>query len=66
MLNFYTYADDMWFEYEATFANGRLIEIQPISIYRNGAGGPPEVFYPPQDQSTAPETTAPEQGSEDS
>jgi hypothetical protein len=67
ILNFYTYTyDDMWFEYEAMFINGRLIEIQPISIYRNGAGGPPEVFYPPPDRSTATGTAAAEQGSDDS
>jgi len=51
MLNFYTYTnDDMWFEYEAKFADGRLIEIQPKSIYRNDPGGSPDVFYPPPDQ----------------
>ena len=42
--------NDMWFEYEAKFADGRLIEIQPKSIYRNDAGGSPDVFYPPPDQ----------------
>ncbi len=37
MLNFYTYTDDnMWFEYEAKFSDGRLIETRPMSIYRNG------------------------------
>jgi hypothetical protein len=66
MLNFYTYTnDDMWFEYEAKFADGRLIEIQPISIYRNGAGGSPDVFYPLPDRPTTPEDTASEQGSND-
>jgi hypothetical protein len=48
MLSFYTYTDDnMWFEYEAKFTDGRLIEIRPISIYRNGARGLQEVIYPP-------------------
>jgi hypothetical protein len=66
VLNFYTYTnDDMWFEYEAEFTDGRLIEIRPISIYRNAAGGPPDVLFPPPDRSTAPEDTAPEQGSDD-
>jgi hypothetical protein len=66
MLNFYTYTNDaMWFEYEAKFADGRLIEIQPISIYRNGAGGSPHVFYPQPDRPTAPADTASEQGSND-
>jgi hypothetical protein len=59
VLRFYTYTDDdMWFEYEANFADGRLIEIQPISIYRNSAGGPLDVFFPPPDRPTAPETGA--------
>jgi hypothetical protein len=41
VLNFYTYTDDdMWFEYEAEFTDGRLIQIRPISIYRHAAGGP--------------------------
>jgi hypothetical protein len=58
MLSFYTYTDDdMWFEYEAKFADSRLIEMRPISIYRNGAGGPPDVFYPPPDRRPALETT---------
>jgi len=58
-LRFYTYTDDdMWFEYEANFADGRLIEIQPISIYRNSAGGPLDVFFPPPDRPMAPETRA--------
>jgi len=58
MLNFYTYThDDMWFEYEAKFADSRLIEIRPISIYRNCAGGPPDVFHPPPDRRPALETT---------
>jgi hypothetical protein len=66
MLNFYTYTDDdMWFEYDAKFTDGRLIEIRPISIYKNGAGGPPDVLYPPPDRPTAHETTAPEPGSDD-
>jgi hypothetical protein len=56
----------MSFEYEAMFVNGRLIEIQPISICRNGAGGPPEVFYPPPHRAVATETETPEQGSNDS
>lgn len=37
---FYTYtSDDMWFEYEAKFTDGRLIAIQLLSIYRNGDDG---------------------------
>jgi hypothetical protein len=48
MLRFYTYTDDdMWFEYEAKFADGRLVEMQPVSIYKNSAGGPLEAFFPP-------------------
>jgi len=49
-LNFYTYipADNMWFEYEAKFINGRLEAIQPISIcQRDAVGRRPRVFYPP-------------------
>ncbi len=47
MLNFYTYTDDsMWFEYEAKFTDGRLLEIRPVSIYRTGAGGLQEFLYP--------------------
>jgi hypothetical protein len=63
MLNFYTYTDDdMWFEYEAKFTDGRLIEIRPISIYQNGAGGPQHVFYPPPDQPPVSESAVPEAG----
>jgi hypothetical protein len=66
MLNFYTYTnDDMWFEYETKFTDGQLIEIQPISIYRNRAGGSPDVFYPPPDGPTGSENAASEQGSSD-
>jgi hypothetical protein len=46
----------MWFEYEAKFTDGRLIEIRPISIYRNGARGLQDVFYPPPDRPAALET----------
>ena len=46
MLNFYTYEDDIWYEYEAKFTDGRLVEISPVSIYLNGVGGPKEVYFP--------------------
>ena len=42
----------MWFEYEAKSTDGRLIEIRPVSIYRNGARGLQDVFYPPPTGST--------------
>ena len=60
MLNFYTYTDDnMWFEYEAKFSDGRLIEIRPMSIYRNGARDLQDASYPPSDPSATLETTPP-------
>jgi hypothetical protein len=46
ILNFYTYEDDIWFEYEAKFTDGVLIEICPVSIYLSGVGGPKEVYFP--------------------
>jgi len=48
MINFYTYTrDDMWFEYEAKFTDGRLVEIKALNIYHQADGGPDKVFYPP-------------------
>ena|SRR5690606_14733928 len=46
LLNFYTYENDIWYEYNAKFTDGKLVAIEPVRIYRNGAGGPQEVFYP--------------------
>lgn len=53
MLNFYTYTDDdWWFEYEAKFTDGRLVMIEPVSIYQQPDKGPGQVrdrivVYPP-------------------
>jgi hypothetical protein len=59
MLRFHTFtADNMWFEYEANFADARLIKIEPISIYRNSADGPPDVFFPRPDRPIASENGA--------
>jgi len=33
ILNFYTFEGDNWFEYNAKFTDGRLIEITPVEIY---------------------------------
>ena len=50
-LRFETYTKDhMWFEYVARFTNGRLVEIQPISIYQREILGGLRVFYPRADQ----------------
>lgn len=50
-LNFQTYTQDhMWFEYAARFITGRLVEIQPISIYQREILGTQRVFYPRAEQ----------------
>lgn len=51
MVNFYTFTPEhMWFEYNAKFTDGKLIEIQPVSIYEQGRnGGENVVFYPSPD-----------------
>jgi hypothetical protein len=52
-VSFYTYTDDdMWFEYEAKFTDGCLVEIRPISIYKNDVGGRHHIFWPPSDRAS--------------
>jgi hypothetical protein len=48
MLNFYTFtSDNMWFEYEAKFTDGRLVEIHPLNIYQQMNGDEPDrIFFP--------------------
>jgi len=41
LLNFYTYTqDDWWFEYDAKFTDGKLVEIRVIEIYQQPDAGP--------------------------
>lgn len=55
LLNFYTYTrDDWWFEYEAKFTDGQLVDINPVSIYQQPDNGPGKtreriVVYPTPD-----------------
>lgn len=53
ILSFYTYEKDVWYEYEAKFTDGNLVDISPVSIYKNAVGGPEKVFYPPPESEEA-------------
>ena len=46
VINFYTYTGEIWFEYEAKFADGKLVDIRAASICKHGDGNTLEVLYP--------------------
>jgi hypothetical protein len=50
VIRFYTYTGEMWFEYEAKFADGNLIDIRALSICKDVDRATRVVLYPSADE----------------